>query len=161
MEKLELIREITELQRKVDQARRQYEPDVWIGLKITIAQLKSLVFISHQGTTNLSKLARVLGVTRTNVTGIVDRLVKKGLVTRTGSDQDGRILLLRTTDNGEELVAKLTERKKGYMSDVLEHMSVDELATLAQGLASLAKVVETRERGNKDIPSARSVATQP
>ena len=161
MEKPELITEIIELQRKVDQARRQYEPDVWIGLNITVAQLKSLFFISHQGTTNLSKLAAVLGVTPTNVTGIVDRLVKKGLVTRTDSDQDRRILLLRATDDGEKLVAKLRERRKGHMSEVLTRMSVDELATLAQGFASLVKAVEAHERENKDAPPAWSSAAQP
>jgi DNA-binding MarR family transcriptional regulator len=161
MEKLELIREIIELQRKVDQARTQYEPDVWFGLNVTVAQLKSLFFISHQGTTNLSKLAAALGVTPTNVTGIVDRLVKKGLVTRTESDQDRRILLLRATDDGEELVAKLRERRRGYMSEVLALMSVGELATLAQGFASLVKAVEAHERGNKDVPSAWSTAAQP
>ena len=161
MEKEELIREIIELQRKVDQARRQYEPDVWIGLNVTIAQLKSLFFISHQGTTNLSKLAAVLRVTPTNVTGIVDRLVKKGLVTRTESDQDRRILLLRATDDGEELVAKLRERRRGHMSEVLARMSVDELATLAQGFASLVKAVEAHERENKEVPSAWSTAAQP
>ena len=161
MEKEELIREIIELQRKVDQARRQYEPDVWIGLNITVAQLKSLFFISHQGTTNLSKLAAVLGVTPTNVTGIVDRMVQKGLVTRTESDQDRRILLLRATAQGEELVAKRRQRRIGHMSEVLARMSVDELATLAQGFASLVTAVETHERENKDVPSAWSTAAQP
>ena len=78
MEKLELIREIIELQRKVDRARRQYELDVWMALPLTIAQLKSLFFISNQGSTNLGKLAAALGVTPTNTTGIVDRLVKQG-----------------------------------------------------------------------------------
>ena len=108
----------------------------------------------------MSKLAAALGVTPTNVTGIVERLVKKGLVTRTESDQDRRILLLRATEDGEELVVKLGERRRGHMSEVLAHMSMGELATLAQGFASLVKAVEAHERGKKDVPSARSLAAQ-
>jgi len=150
MEKPELIREIIELQWKVNQARTQYEPDVWIGLNVTIAQLKSLFFISHRGTTNLSKLAAALGVTPTNVTGIVDRLVKKGLVTRTESDQDRRILLLRATEAGEKLVARLMERRRDYMSEVLTRMNEDELTTLAQGLTSLVKAAQAYEEKDKD-----------
>lgn len=161
MEKEELIREIIELQRKVDRARRQYELDVWMALPLSIAQLKSLFFISNQRSTNLGKLAAALGVTPTNVTGIVDRLVKKGLVTRTESDQDRRILLLRATDDGEELVAKLRERRRGHMSEVLARMSVDELATLAQGFASLVKAVEVHEGENKDVASVWSTVAQP
>ena len=146
MEKADLITEIIELQLKVDRARRQYELDVWMGLPLTIAQLKSLFFISNQGSTNSGKLAAALGVTPTNTTGIVDRLVKQGLVSRTENIQDRRMLLLRATDKGEELVAKLRERRRGYMSEVLERMSGDELATLAQGLASLVKAAETQDR---------------
>jgi DNA-binding MarR family transcriptional regulator len=150
MEKVELINEIIELQRKVDRARRQYELDVWMSLPLTIAQLKSLFFISNQGSTNSGKLAVALGVTPTNTTGIVDRLVKQGLVSRTGNTQDRRVLLLRATDKGEELVANLRQRRRGHMSEVLARMSVDELAALAQGFASLVKAAEAHEEEIKE-----------
>jgi DNA-binding MarR family transcriptional regulator len=152
MEKMELIKEIIELQRKVDRARRQYQLDVWMGLPLTIAQLKSLFFVSNRGSTNLGKLAAALGVTPTNTTGIIDRLVKQALVSRTENPENRRMLLLRTTAKGEELVAKLRERRRGYMSEVLERMSMDELAALAQGLTSLVKAAETHEGENKDRP---------
>ncbi len=150
MEKSELIGEIIELQQKVDQGRRQYEPDVWVGLNVTIAQLRSLFFITHQRSTSLSKLAAALEVTPTNVTGIVDRLVKKGLVTRTESEQDRRVLLLRATEEGENLVARLRERRKGYMSEVLAHMNMEELATLAQGFTALVMAAQAYEEKSKD-----------
>lgn len=139
-----MITEIIELQRKVDRARRQYELDVWMGLPLTMAQLKSLFFINNQGSTNSGKLAAALGVTPTNVTGIIDRLVKQGLVSRTEDVQDRRMLLLQATGRGEELVAKLRERRRGYLSEVLARFSVDELATLAQGFNLLAKATEAR-----------------
>jgi DNA-binding MarR family transcriptional regulator len=145
MEKTELIKEIVELQRRVGRARRQYELDVWMVLPLTMPQLKSLFFINNQGSTNSGKLAAALGVTPTNVTGIIDRLVKQGLVSRTEDIQDRRMLLLQATAKGEGLVAKLRERRRGYLSEVLARLSVDELATLARGLNSLAKATEARE----------------
>jgi DNA-binding MarR family transcriptional regulator len=161
MDKVELIRDIIELQRKADRARRQYGLDVWMNLSLTIAQLKSLFFVSNHGCTNLTKLAAALGVTPTNTTGIVDRLVKQGLVSRTENVQDRRMLLLRATGKGEELVTKLRERRRGYMSEVLSRMSVDELATLAQGLTSLIRATEAQEGENEDATSARSTIAQP
>jgi DNA-binding MarR family transcriptional regulator len=146
MEKEELIREIIELQRKVEQGRRQYELDVWMGLPLTIAQLKSLFFISNQGSAAMGKLAATLGVTPTNTTGIVDRLVKQGLLSRTENPENRRMLLLRATDKGEELVAKLRERRIGYMSEVLQRMSVDELATLFEGFALLVKAIGAQDK---------------
>jgi DNA-binding MarR family transcriptional regulator len=153
VKKKRLIREIIELQRKADRTRRQYELDVWMALTLTRAQLKSLFFISNQGSTNSKELAAALRVTPTNTTGIVDRLVKQGLVSRTEDTRDRRMLLLRATDEGEELLAKLRERRRGYMSEVLACMSVDELATLAQGLASLVKAAQDYEGENKETAS--------
>jgi DNA-binding MarR family transcriptional regulator len=151
MEKPELINEIIELQRRADQARRQYELGVWMNLPLTMAQLKSLFFISNQGSTNSGKLAAALGVTPTNVTGIVDRLVKQGLVSRTGDIQDRRVLLLRATDRGQQLISQLRERRKGYLSEVLVHLSAGELEILAQGLTSLLKAAEAHEGEVKNV----------
>jgi DNA-binding MarR family transcriptional regulator len=153
VKKERLIRDIIELQRKVDRTRRQYELDVWMALTLTRAQLKSLFFISNQGSTNSKELSAALKVTPTNTTGIVDRLVKQGLVSRTEDTRDRRMLSLRATDEGEELLAKLRERRRGYMSEVLAYMSVDELATLVQGLASLAKAAQDYEGENRETAS--------
>ena len=150
MDKTKLIKEIIELQRQVDRSRRQPTLDVWMSLPITIAQLKSLFFISNQGGSNLGQLAAALGVTPANVTGIVDRLLEHGLVSRKENMQDRRMLLLRTTSKGEELVANLRERRRSHLSEILARLSVDELATLAQGLTSLVKATEAHEGETKD-----------
>jgi DNA-binding MarR family transcriptional regulator len=145
MEQQELITEIINLQRKVDRARRQYELDVWMDLHLTMAQLKSLFFISNQGSTHPGKLAAALAVTPTNVTGIIDRLEKHGLVSRTMDTQDRRVMLLRVTGRGEDLVTKLRERRQGYLAGVLAKLSPDELAALARGFRALAGATEARE----------------
>jgi DNA-binding MarR family transcriptional regulator len=151
MDKVELITKIIELQRKADRARRQYQLDIWMDLPLTIAQLKSLFFISNQGSSNLMMLASALGVTPTTTTGIIDRLVKHGLVSRTENPENRRMLLLRATDKGEELVANLRKRRSGYMSDALERMSVAELTAIAQGFALLVKTIQAYEEERKDV----------
>jgi DNA-binding MarR family transcriptional regulator len=153
VQKEKLIRGIIELQRKADRARRQYGVDVWMGLTLTRAQLKTLFFIGNRGRTNSKELAAALRVTPTNMTGIVDRLVKQGLVSRTEDTRDRRMVLLRATGEGEELLAKLRERRRGYMSEVLGRMNVDELATLARGLASLVKATRDYEAENEQTVS--------
>jgi DNA-binding MarR family transcriptional regulator len=145
MERQDLITEIIKLLRKVDRARRQYELDVWMDLHLTMAQLKSLFFISNQGSTHPGKLAVALGVTPTNVTGIIDRLEKHGLVSRTMDTQDRRVMLLRATGRGEDLVTKLRERRQSYLVGELAKLSPDELAALARGLDALVGATEARE----------------
>ncbi len=140
-----LIREVIELQRTIDRARRQDELDVWMELNVTLPQLKSLFFIGSEGTTNLSSLASTLNVTPTNVTGIVDRLVKQGLITRTENPDDRRMLLLRVTKEGEELINRLRERRLGYLNAILKRISLEELETLSFGLKSIIRAIEAEK----------------
>jgi len=140
-----LVREIIELQRKVRRALRGYVPDAWMNLNLTIPQLKSLFLIARVGSMNTKSLAEELGVTPSNVTGIIDRLVKQGLVSRQENPEDRRMLELRVTDKGEAILTSLREETIGSMSEVLARMSTRELSSLAQGLSSLAKAAEAHK----------------
>ena len=147
MEKAQLIQQVIELQRKVNRMLRRQVPDAWMELSLTLAQLKSLFFISSEGNTNVRKLAAALSVTSANVTGIVDRLVKQGLVTRRENPEDRRMLLLQVTDKGRTLITDLRERQTSRLSEILDYLGPDELSTLAQGLLSLLKACELYQKG--------------
>ena len=144
-----IIEEMIELQRRVDRDRRQYELDAWMHLNLSIGQLKSLFFISNRGTTSLSKLAAALGVTPTNTTGIVDRLLKRGLITRTDSPDDRRVLLLRTTLRGEELIAQLRQKRKERMAELFNRLTDEEATQVRDALKTLVGDIEAQREENK------------
>ena len=107
MVKKEIVEELVELQRRIDRDRRQYELDAWMSLHLGIGQLKTLFFISNRGATTTGKLATALKVTPTNVTGIIDRLLEKNLITRTGDPDDRRVLVQQVFALATELREKL------------------------------------------------------
>jgi len=144
MDKESLVRETIDLQRKANKATRQNDIKVWMSLPVSIAQLKTLFFIVDQGGTSPGELASALGVTPTNTTGIIDRLVKQELVSRTENPENRRRLIIRATRQGEDLVTDLRERRAGPMREILDYMSMDELSTLSQGLRSLLKAAQAR-----------------
>lgn len=119
-------------------------PEVWLGVDLTMVQFKSLVLILNYKNISPSKLARILGVTPANITGVVERLVKMGLVRRAESPDDRRVLLLGATEKGSLLLARIMERDADDMSHILELMTAGELSHLAQGLVAL--VDATRKR---------------
>ena len=145
MVKKELIAELIELQRRVDRDRRQYELDAWMHLNLSIGQLKSLFFISNRGTTSLGKLAAALGVTPTNTTGIVDRLMKRGLITRTENPNDRRVLLLHTTLAGDELIAELRQKRRERMAELFSRLTDEEAEVVAHSLRIMVKVIESQK----------------
>lgn len=149
-EKAELIKQIIELQQQVNRFLGQYAPEAWMELNLTIAQLKSLFFIASEGAINFRRLAAALGVTPSNVTGIIDRLVEQGLVSRVENPEDRRMLLLQATDKGEALLANLRESSISHLSDILDRLNPKELSSLARGLGALVKAAETSRGENKD-----------
>jgi MarR family transcriptional regulator, organic hydroperoxide resistance regulator len=147
MNKEILINDIIKNQRLVNRHLDQYNPDIWMGLSLTIAQVKSLFFIYNEGTVNFRQLAAAMKVTPSNVTGIIDRLVEQGLVTRTENPEDRRMLMLRLTDKGEVLMSNLRERRVNQMSSILSRMTDSQLETVYKGIAMLASVVVTEKPG--------------
>jgi len=143
--KEELIQEIVDLHRRVNRVLRQIAPDAWMELSLTIPQVKCLFFISNHGTTNFKKLAAALKVTPANLTGVIDRLVDQGLVSRTENPEDRRMMLLKLTEKGEALVTELRERRVSYLSKALRGLTPEELTVITRGLDLLARAVEAEE----------------
>ncbi len=146
VEKTRLIEEAIELQQKVNRTLRQQVSTPWMKLSLTIAQLKSLFFISGEGSTCVGRLAAALGVTPANITGIIDRLVEHGLVSRTEDPQDRRMALLQVTPKGQALLADLHERQINHLSEIFIRMSPEELSTLVQGLSVLLRACELYQK---------------
>ncbi len=146
MEQSKLITEAVELQQKVNRALRQQTPATWMKLSLTVAQFKSLFFISSEGSTSVGRLAGALSVTPANITGIVDRLVEQGLVSRAEDPQDRRMALLQATAKGQALIADLNASQISHLSVVFARMSPEELSALVRGLSILLHACELYQK---------------
>ena len=142
MEKSESMREIFELFRRVNRELRKQEPDAWMQLDLPTLQVKSMFFITNHGSTNFKNLAATLRVTPSNLTGVIDRLVEQGLVSRTENPEDRRMMVLKATEKGESLVSELRERRLSYLTKALNDLTPEELAAIKRGLTLLAKAAE-------------------
>ncbi len=141
----ELIGQIIEAQRRMKRVMRDPTLDSWVKLNLTIAQLKSLFYISRHGKVNSSGLASGIRVTPANVTGIVDRLVEQGLLTRTADADDRRVSWLTVTDKGKTLINDLREGRAQEMRRILDKLTEVELATVAHGFQLVAGAAEAGE----------------
>ncbi len=64
-----------------------------------------------------------------DITRLVDRMEGRGLVTRTRSQEDRRVVLVSLTEKGRRL-ASLNEDLLAFHAGQFDHMSGDELETL-------------------------------
>lgn len=70
-----------------------------------------------------------------DITRLVDRLEAAGFVERSRTDSDRRVVLVKITAAGEQLLARLDEPVRDMHKKVLAHLSAEELAELSRLLA--------------------------
>jgi len=72
--------------------------------KLTGPQLVCLRHLARHATTTPSKLARSVSLSQATITGILDRLEKRGLITRDRDKKDRRRVNLALTGKGRDLL---------------------------------------------------------
>lgn len=92
----------------------------------------------------MSELSNVLMVSNGNVTGIVDRLVKDGLVLRVPVAGDRRALLVRLTAKGREIFTEQADAHESWVDDMLSEFASKGGAEFSDQLEELTKSLEER-----------------
>jgi DNA-binding MarR family transcriptional regulator len=78
-----------------------------------------------------------LGVTRSTASAIVDRLVRRKLVSRTAHPQERRCIVLTLTPAGAQHHQQAREAACAHMANVLAGLSTADLLQVAEGLTLL------------------------
>lgn len=105
------------------------------GDGISLSAFNLMSVLSHQDNLSapLNEIGRLLLVTRANVTGLVDSLVKRGMVERVPHPSDRRIILAHLLPLGVEYMA---QRKPVHL-EILKQISQDFTAEEKVQLKSL------------------------
>ena len=103
----------------------------------------------------MSRLAATLNVALPSATGIVDRLVERGLVVREEDPQDRRLVLCALTPEGERMATSLYEGDVAVLEELVHGLADEELHIILQGLNILIRAAEQRADSD-DQPRQRS-----
>ncbi len=150
--KQSLIQKIMELQREAFQTLEAQEPSPWVDLNLTKAQLRICFLLSCQGPMTPGKVADALEVPKANITGIVDRLVAHGLVSRREDPEDRRSYILRLTEEGHEQIGRLRDAWIARMERVLNKVNQEDLESLCRGLEALLRTMQDTDAASNTIP---------
>lgn len=107
---------------------RRLRAEAEIGL--TPSLLSALAVVHVHGPLSLGALAEVEGVAPPSVTKIVARLEEQDLVERVPDPADRRVCRVRTTDAGDELLARSRARKTAWLAQRLDGLDPDDLVVL-------------------------------
>lgn len=113
---------------------------IWEERQLTVSQLRLTHLIRDRGTPSLGELAEELGITGATMSGLIDRLSRRGLVERIADMTDRRVVRVRLTDEGNRLSRELQRTGREFLRLVYERIGTDEAAELARALSSFSNV---------------------
>lgn len=111
-------------------------------LGVSMAQLHILYTLHRTGEMTMSHLADVLNVSLSSATGLVDRLEERGYIERTRVPEDRRIVMVRMTPAGTQLLDEHDAMTDELLRTVLDRLRPDQLTGVGEATAALRTAID-------------------
>ena len=123
----------------LDNIKKVVFPEELIRLKLSLSvfELLALMMSEKYQAVTMSSLAQGMSVPMSTATGIVDRLVKKGLLERGRSEEDRRVVTVSLTESGKEVIEDLKGQLYFNLDRVRAILTAEEFETALDLLRKL------------------------
>lgn len=145
MEEISRGIQVIKLLKQVMDAIRQKVELQFKEMNLTGPQGMLIGTLAHCGKMKISDLSSRLGLSNSTVSGIVDRLEKQGLVERTRSKEDRRVVYVCVSD-------EFRRNAKGHYNEIersfeamMSKASAEEVEIIIEGLDTLKRVMERQK----------------
>lgn len=131
----------------------------WAELGLTTAQLRVMAHVRETPGVTAGELAERLTVTPPTISGIVDRLVKLGLIRRQDDDSDRRLVRNHLTLEGESACTRLERGGDIFTRRILVEMDHHDLEQLIRGLQCFVKAAQCVARVEPNLAAVAMPGT--
>ncbi|MDH2917908.1 MAG: MarR family transcriptional regulator [Sideroxydans sp.] len=114
-------------------------------LDLTPAQFDIVATLGNTQGLSPSELSQKTLITKGTLTGVIDRLCDKGLVTRVDAASDGRGYLIQLTKRGEKLFAKIFPEHLAHLQPVFAQLKNQQIVALTAQLAQLRNAFNSQK----------------
>lgn len=139
-----VIKDIVEAIRRL--VRAEYLDSQKMSRQYGLTGPQSLVLrlLIKNGALSSAELSRQMYVTPSNITGIIDRLIKKGLVERIRKPGDRRVALITLTDAGQKLGKTIPDPIEKKFINQLADLEPEHLQILAMAMNQVLNLIDTK-----------------
>jgi DNA-binding MarR family transcriptional regulator len=123
-------------------------PEEWISLDLDFSksELFTMLLVDRNGEIIMSKIADYVNVSMSTANGIVERLIKKGLLSRDRSDSDRRIVVIRLTEEGKNLVNELKKVVLEYIGLIFEALDDEERKLIFKIFNKITDIIDSKAK---------------
>lgn len=121
------------------------------GGEISFSQFLILQTLYEKEALRMNELALILGVSKANVTGLVDRMVRARLIERMRSDDDRRVVFVSLSPRGRRVAQRMINSQRREWRRVMEGIPPHNLQIFLDSLEQLARAMSQRTREVKPL----------
>lgn len=143
MDYKEIIIDMRKIVRSINLESKRIQKD----FGISIPQLLCLTFLSKEDSyqSTHKQLTEYLNLNSSTVTGIVNRLEKKGLIARLPKQGDKRVTYIALTSAGYKIVAETPNLLQEKLSQNLARLSSEQITQIRTSLSLMVDVLEIKD----------------
>lgn len=98
--------------------------------QLTVTQAFALTILVDDGQKRASELAKLLSITTGGLTGLIEKLVTKGLVDRIRDEADRRVVYIAITESGQNVFKEVQQDRLQLMDGLFGVLDDKEIDTL-------------------------------
>jgi DNA-binding MarR family transcriptional regulator len=117
---------------------------------LTQGEAHILALLAHSDRANVAELHRGLAHKRSTLTSILDRLARRGLITRVVGETDRRTFVVRPTAKGRKLAKRVQRHLSALERAVVHRVSAADIKGFNRVVATLEQVAHQRV-GSKGV----------
>jgi len=111
------------------------------NFNLTAPQGMLIEILRRYGEMKISDLSKKMGLSNSTVSGIVDRLEKQGLIKRTRSNEDRRVIYVNVTDKFKNEFQENFKKIEQEFEDIMRNASTEEVDAIIKGLNLLKNLL--------------------
>jgi MarR family transcriptional regulator for hemolysin len=113
--------------------------------QLSATEVSVLWRMSRKRSCRVSELASEIGLPASTLTGILDRLVGRGILARETDPNDRRSVIITTTSKVDEFVNNRRAASRAIVFDILKQFTPDEMERMLAGLKRFNKYMDESE----------------
>lgn len=109
----------------------------WPQGPVSLIHVHVLSTLEIDGPLSMRELADSIGVSQASVTGIVDRMVERGLVGRRRDESDRRVIHVELSQAGHDMITGMADERRERLAGLLDQLTDEELTGYLAGSRAL------------------------
>lgn len=146
----------------IDEVKELLSSDIWENIFRDLTKNEMLIFwlLYLKKQVNMSEIADYIHVPLNTATGIVSRMEKNGLIERTRSEEDKRVVHIVCAEKGKEQFQKLFLKMIHYGTRIFDSFTEEEIKLFFKMMDKVKTVLKEDKKEEESAKKVRKITIE-